>query len=128
MFVEGVPVVEVVLSNPLLSTRFPESGSVLAVIDTGYSGFAAVPEDVFRKLKLNELTQQRRSLILPTGKLIESTGSYGRVTVSELKVFRDGFVETASGLDEIVLGTELLQEFRLVLDYCTENLEIHPCR
>jgi len=127
MLIGRTPVVEIVLSNPLLSVRFPGSGSVLAVVDTGYEGFALVPREVFKKLRLDDLGQHRRSLILPTGRLVESTGSYGRIVIPELKVFRDGFIETTDRIDEIVLGTEFLDGFRLVLDYCTRCFEISPC-
>ncbi len=127
MFVDETPVVEIVLSNPLLSAKFPESGRVLAIIDTGYDGFAIVPQEIFKKLQLNELEQYTRNLILPTGKLIESTGSYARIVIPELKTFKDGFVETTDGVDEIVLGTEFLREFKLILDYCTKIFEIVPC-
>ena len=127
MFVDATPVVEVVLSNPLLSARFPDSGSVLAVVDTGYEGFAIVPRDVFERLRLNELSQQKRNLITPTGRLVESTGSYGRIVIPGLKAFRDGFIETTDGVDEIVLGTEFLEGFKLVLDYCTGSFEMIPC-
>lgn len=127
MFVNGTPVIEIVLSNPLLSVKFPESGSVLAVIDTGYEGFAVVPQDIFKKLRLDELSQHKRALTLPTERLIESTGSYARIIIPELKTFRDGFVETTDGVDEIVLGTEFLEGFKLVLDYCTRSFEINSC-
>ncbi len=127
MFVNGTPVIEIVLSNPLRSVTFPESGKVLAVIDTGYEGFAVVPREVFKKLRLDELSQHKRVLTLPTGRLVESTGSYGRIAIPELKVFRDGFIETTDGVDEIVLGTEFLEGFGLVLDYCTRNFEINSC-
>ncbi|ADC66529.1 conserved hypothetical protein [Ferroglobus placidus DSM 10642] len=127
MFVNGTPVIEIVLSNPLLSVTFPESGRVLAVIDTGYEGFAVVPREVFKKLRLDELSQYKRVLTLPTGKLVESTGSYARIVIPEIEAFRDGFVETTQGVDEIVLGTEFLEGFKLVLDYCARSFEMSSC-
>lgn len=127
MFMGKTPVVEVVLSNPLLSVRLPEVGGLLATLDTGYEGFAVVPPEVFGKLRLNELSQTRRSLVTPTGKLVESTGTYGRIIIPELKTFRDGFIETTDGMDEVILGTEFLEGFKLTLNYCTMNLEITPC-
>ncbi|MBS7287538.1 MAG: clan AA aspartic protease [Candidatus Freyarchaeota archaeon] len=128
MFVGKTPAVEVVLSNPLLSVRLPESGSLLAILDTGYEGFAVVPPEVFVRLKLNELSQTKRNLVTPTGKLVESTGTYGRVIVPELKTFQDGFIETTEGVDEIMLGTGFLSGFKLTLNYCSMSLEIIPCR
>ena len=93
--IDGTPVIGVVLENPLLSTGYPANGYVLAVFDTEYEGFAVIPEDIFKKLRLNELSLYRRSMILPNGKLVESVGTYGIVTIPELNTFRDGFIETS---------------------------------
>ncbi|MEM3466591.1 MAG: hypothetical protein QW566_08995, partial [Candidatus Jordarchaeales archaeon] len=68
MFMGKTPVLEAALSNPLLSVRFPESGGLLAVLDTGYEGFAIIPPELFMKLRLNELSQTKRVLLTPTGK------------------------------------------------------------
>ncbi|MEM3512357.1 MAG: clan AA aspartic protease [Candidatus Jordarchaeales archaeon] len=128
MFMGKTPVLEAALSNPLLSVRFPESGGLLAVLDTGYEGFAIIPPELFMKLRLNELSQTKRVLLTPTGKLVDSTGTYGRIIIPELKTFRDGFIETTDGVDEVILGTDFLSGFKLTINYCTMNLEITPCR
>lgn len=46
------PTLRVVLRNPLLGKRYPEGGEALAVVDTGYEGFIALPWEVFSALSL----------------------------------------------------------------------------
>jgi clan AA aspartic protease len=124
---DGTPVVEVVLENPFFSVAYPKDGSVLAVFDTGYEGFAIIPEEIFRELKLNELHLHRRKIMLPNGELAESVGTYGRIRIVELDLAKDGFIETSEGVDEIVLGVEFAKGLTLILDYCTKRFEISPC-
>jgi len=42
--------VPVIIRSPLTGARYPnEGGEILAVLDTGYTGFVLVPEDVFEE-------------------------------------------------------------------------------
>ena len=124
---DGTPVIEVVLENPFLEVTYPKEGSVLAVFDTGYEGFAIIPEKIFKELKLDELYLHRRKIMLPNGELAESIGTYGKIRITELNVSKDGFIETSKGVDEIVLGIEFANGLMLILDYCTKRFEIFPC-
>lgn len=126
-FINSTPVIEIVLENPLLSVKYPEEGCVLSVLDTGYEGFAMLPEEVFKELKLNELLLDKRKIIMPNGDIIESVGTYGKIVIPELNASKDGFIEASKGVDEIVLGGEFARDFRFVLDYCLNKFEIFVC-
>jgi clan AA aspartic protease len=125
-FLNGTPVLEVVLENPFMSRRFPDNGVLLAVFDTGYEGFALIPGDIFESLNLNELSLHRRELILPDGTKVQSTGVYGKV-IAQDGFSRDGFIETAEGIDEVVLGTGFATGLKLTLDYCLKRFKIELC-
>jgi len=119
---------EVVLENPLLSARYPDEGNTFAVFDTGYEGFAIIPEDLFRKLRFDELSLYKRAVVLPNGSVAETVGTYGKLTLSELNLSRDGFVETSRGVEEVVVGVEFARDFRFLLDYCAGRFEVASCR
>jgi predicted aspartyl protease len=61
------PTMRVVVRNPLLEKRYPIEGEILAVVDTGYEGFVALPRDVFDSLSFDELQLEKRRLILANG-------------------------------------------------------------
>ncbi len=125
--VDGTPLIEIRIENPLLSMSFPEDGSVLALIDTGFEGFAIVPEDVFRSAGFSELRLVERNLLMPDRRVVKSTGAFGRIVVTSLGTYRDGFIETSENVEEVVLGAEFLRGFRITLDYCTASISISQC-
>ena len=119
----------IVLRNPLLGKRYPGEGhEVLAVVDTGYEGFVAVPNDVFVSLSFGELQLETRRLVLANGAVLEAKGAYGAFEAPLLSLESDGFVETYDGLGEVLLGVEALSRSKVLLDYCTRVLRIEPCR
>ncbi|MGQ9514773.1 MAG: clan AA aspartic protease [Thermoproteota archaeon] len=126
-FLDSTPFVRLALENPLMGVRFPSEGNVLAVIDTGYEGFALVPESIFEELRLHQLTPQRRQLIMADGSARSSTGTYAKIVSEDLGLHLDGFVETFETIEEIVIGTEFLRNIRLELDYCTSRIEMQIC-
>jgi len=127
-FLNLTPLLEIVIRNPIMDRTFPVDGRVAAVIDTGFEGFLLVPEDVFEKLSLNQLGLDRRELILPNGQRAYSSGTYCEVVIPDLGVRLDGFVETLEGVGEVVVGADLLQNLRLVLNYCVRIVEVEACR
>jgi len=127
-FLNLTPLMEIVIRNPIMDKIFPVDGRVAAVIDTGFEGFLLVPEDVFEKLSLNELEVDRRELILPNGQRAYSSGTFCEVVIPDLGVRLDGFVETLEGVREVVVGADLLQNLRLVLNYCLRIIEVEACR
>jgi len=125
--IDGVPLIEIRIENPLLSSAFPENGGILALIDTGYEGFAIVPENVFKGANFNELRLIERDLLMPDKRMVKSLGAFGRIVVTSLNTYRDGFIETSENVEEVVLGAEFLRGFRITLDYCTASISIDQC-
>ena len=121
----GVPFLEISIENPFNGRIYPEEGKVLAVIDTGYEGFLMLPEDVFKLLRFDELSLEKRRLLLPNGNFIISHGTYGIINIGNFKC--EGFIE-ASKVDELILGIDFLSNFRITLDYCIKRLEIYKCQ
>lgn len=118
---------EIVLENPFAPKRFPAEGGVLAVFDTGYEGFALVPEDIFRELRLHEMELHVRELILPNGSMASSSGTFGKVILLDPDISCDGFIETTKDVDEIVLGTDFAKRFKFTIDYCLKRFEVNRC-
>ncbi|MFW6128560.1 MAG: clan AA aspartic protease [Halobacteriota archaeon] len=123
-FLQGVPFLEITIENPFMDSIYPEDGKLLAIFDTGYEGFALLPEDVFKELKFDQLHPEHRELMLPDGSLINSWGTFGNIRIG--KISCDGFIET-SDTEETVLGIEFATRFRFVLDYCSHRLEVQEC-
>jgi len=126
-FLDSTPIVRLALENPLMGVRYPREGEILAVMDTGYEGFALVPESVFKELFLHQLAPQKRQLILADGSTRNSTGTYAKLICEGLGLRLDGFIETFEAVEEMTIGTEFLRNVRLELDYCTGRIEMLRC-
>jgi len=126
-FLNYTPTVQVVVENAFSSERYPVNETVVAVIDTGYEGFLAVPIDVFHRLGFNELQPVDRTLVLANGSVLTSKGVYAAVKLPHISFKLDGFIETYDGLDEIILGVEALSRFKSTFDYCSQRITIQPC-
>jgi clan AA aspartic protease len=126
-FLNLTPVVRIVLENPFSGVLYPADGSVVATIDTGYEGFLTVPMNVFEQLRLDELQQSSRTLLLANSETLTSNGTYATVRLPHLSVKLDGFVETYRGLDEIILGVQALSHFDAILDYCSRRVSLRTC-
>lgn len=125
---EGLtPTLRLVVRNPLLRKEYPEDGEVVAVVDTGYEGFLAVPRDVYVALSLAELRQEKRRLVLANRDELDSEGAYGSLSVPELGVSAQGFIETYEGIEEILVGVEALSGASTTLDYCGGEVRVVPC-
>lgn len=121
------PTLRIVLRNPLLGKRYPAEGQALAVVDTGYEGFVALPRDVFALLSFEELQLEKRRLVLANGGVLSAEGAYGAFGAPDIGLHADGFVETYEGLQEVLLGVEALSRARVLLDYCERRMTIEPC-
>ena len=126
-FLNLTPVVRIVLENPFSKILYPPDGSVVATIDSGYEGFLATPMSVFEQLRLDELQQISRTLVLANGEILTSKGTYATLRLPHLAVKLDGFVETYRGLDEIILGVQALSHFNATLDYCSRRVSLRTC-
>lgn len=126
-FLNLTPTVKLVVENPLLHRSYPEGGSVVGVIDTGFEGFLAIPRDLFQELGLDKLQVERRTLTLANGSQLSSEGVYATFMIPELSFKADGFVETYPGLEEILLGAEALTHLKVLLDYCLLRVKVEEC-
>jgi clan AA aspartic protease len=126
-FLNLTPTVQIILENPFSGTSYPPDGSVVATIDSGYEGFLTIPMNLYKQLRLDELQQTSRTLVLANGEALTSDGAYATLRLPHLRAKLDGFVETYQGLDEIILGVEALSHFNATLDYCSRRVSLHAC-
>jgi clan AA aspartic protease len=123
-FIGLTPAIELIIRNPFTGRAYPERGSVVAIIDTGYEGFLLIPSDVF-DTTFGELESERRELILADGRKVRSRGVFGETILEPYVV--DGFIETVEGVNEFVVGAEFLESFKLELDYCAKTARLALC-
>jgi len=121
------PTLGIVLRNALLQKMYPLEGHVVAVVDTGYEGFIAVPPDVFESLSFGEGQRERRSLIAANGSVLAAEGAYGTFLAPNVPLKADGFIETYAGLEEVLIGVEALSQAKISLDYCTRRMKVQAC-
>lgn len=126
-FLDRTPTIQVVMENPIHRRRYPPEGEALAVIDTGYEGFLAIPREIFHELGLDSFTLESRTLSLANGNLLASMGTLGKLNIPQLKFAMNGFYETYPGIEEIILGTEALSRTKVLLDYCLRHLRLEVC-
>jgi clan AA aspartic protease len=112
--------------NLPLGIEYPKGGSMEAVVDTGYGGFLAVPRDIFDALNFHKMMTRPRQVEVADGRVVGSVVAYGTVKVEEAREV-DGPIETIEGLTEVLVGTHLLADFRMTLDYCLRVASIKPC-
>lgn len=120
--------IRISLRNPFFGTQYPSRGTALSVVDTGYDGFVAVPKDVFSHLGLDKLSPSRRTVVAADGHPLEMSSSLASANIPDLGRTFDGPIESAEGLDELLVGTRLLRELRVTLDYCTGTARVETCR
>ncbi len=120
--------VPVVLENPISRKRYPRRGEVIAVIDTGYTGFTLIPEHVYRELGLSLLEPHKSTARTADGRIVELRGSYAVVKIPDAGLSWEGLVETAPSIEEILLGTQWLRNIYLTLDGCTGTAVLEGCR
>lgn len=126
-FLGLTPTVRIRIENSFLGKAYPSVGAAVAVVDTGYEGFLAVPKDVFRRVSLQELQLTKRTLLLADGRPLGSEGVLATLVVPELASRLYGFVECYDGLEEIILGTTALARFKMLFDYCVRKFRIEKC-
>ena len=120
--------IEVSIQNVLLGETYPRSGrGVMAVLDTGYSGFLFVPETLFEKLRLHDLTIKKVKAGLADGSSTELTGSFGSIRFPSLNLQLDGLIETTKGAAEILIGMEGVRRLLIELDCCRRELAVQDC-
>ena len=126
-FLEGTPTIPVTIVNILGSGREERSASVTAVVDTGYSGFILLSEELFNRLGFDELTNESTSGRLADGSSVRMRSGYGTLRFSDLKHDLDGLVETCKGAETILLGMDGIQGLSLTIDSCAQESRARTC-
>jgi clan AA aspartic protease len=126
-FLGRVPVLQISVKNHFSGGVYPQVGSVQAVVDTGYDGFLVVPQRIYRELQLDSAPTSKRRVVTADGRRVEMESSLASVGVTGTGRSYDGPVETAPGVDEVLLGTRLLSGFHVTMNYCAGVFRIEPC-
>ena len=127
-FIDSTPVIEIAIENTLLGKIHPVNGrGVIAVLDTGYTGFLFVPMKLFKLLHLNDLKLRKAEARLADGSSIELTRALGSVKFPAINLKLDGTIETSEGATEILVGMEGIRRLVVELDCCGKQLNIQEC-
>ena len=126
-FLGSSPAIEVRMRNTLLGETYPRNGGVMAVLDTGYSGFLLLPTKIFRALRLDELMSRKSVAWLADGMKIEMKGAVGSIEIPGLGRTLDGMVQTLEGASEILIGMDGIRGLFVQLDCCNRKLYAESC-
>lgn len=126
-FADETLLVPIELSNPFLDAHYPPDGSVMAVLDTGFTGFLLVPNRIFSELRLDELKPIVTTGQLADGTSIQLRGAYGSLRISELDFMAEGLIETTPSMGEIILGIRGMKRLRTLVDGCRRLLVMERC-
>jgi clan AA aspartic protease len=127
-FIDFTPVIEISIENTLLGEVYPSKGrGVMAVLDTGYSGFLYIPKNLFEKLHLSDLKAMKSEAVLADGSSVQLTGAFGSVNYLRVGLKVDGLIETSDDAEEILVGMQGIRGLFLELDCCRERLRAQEC-
>jgi len=126
-FTDDILLVPIRLSNPLLETEYPDDGSLMAVLDTGYTGFILVPPAIFRALKLDELEPMNVKGECADSRSIELQAAYGLFRIPELEFEDEGLIETNPKITETLLGMRATRRLETTIDGCRKLLTMERC-
>jgi clan AA aspartic protease len=127
-FVDFTPVIEISIENTLLGKVYPKKGrGVMAVLDTGYSGFLFIPKNLFEKLHLSDLKTTKTEAILADGSSIQLNGAFGSISYPDVGLKVDGLIETSKDAEEILVGMQGIRRLFLEFDCCREQLQVQEC-
>ena len=126
-FLAGSPAIPLSVINTLTSGPEERSASVVAVVDTGYSGFILVTERLFDRLGFGEQLTQETSGRLADGSVIRLRSGFGTIKISDPEVELHGRVETCKGIEGVLLGIEGIQGLALTIDSCSQESFARVC-
>jgi clan AA aspartic protease len=115
------------ITNPFFDARYPIDGAVMAVLDTGFTGFLLVPYETFRALRFDELNPRRVKGQLANGTLIELQAAYGILEIPEIHFEDEGLVESNPHVRETLLGVRGMEKLRTVIDGCRRTITTDKC-
>jgi clan AA aspartic protease len=119
--------VEVRIVNPFMDANYPRDGLVMAVLDTGFTGFLLVPFQVFKALKFDELKPRLVKGELANGTSIGLQAAYGILEIPEIRVEDEGLIESNRQIREILVGVKGMKKLRTVIDGCRRTITTDKC-
>jgi clan AA aspartic protease len=126
-FLESSPVVPITVVNTLAGASHSTERSLLAVVDTGYSGFLLLPQKMFRELGFADLKKDSSRAQLANGSMVELSSSYGTVRFRDLGTEADGRVQTCEGAEEVLIGMDGLRGLAITVDGCGKMSYARKC-
>lgn len=126
-FAGRTPVLRLTVANHLLGRAYPREGTAVGVADTGFEGFLAVPESAFAELGMDELKTSAESGLTADGRHVQLRSFPGSVTLKATGASYEGKVLTGPGIDEILVGTQLLSRLKVTLNYCAGIVRVESC-
>jgi len=115
------------ITNPFLDAHYPPDGTVMAVLDTGFTGFLLIPFQAFRALKLDELKPRLLKGKLANGASIELQAAYGILEIPEARFEDEGLIESNPDIREILLGVRGMKRLRTLIDGCRSTITAEKC-
>jgi clan AA aspartic protease len=119
--------VPIKLTNPFLDAQYPLRGVVMAVVDTGFTGFVLTPSKVFRALKFDQLKTSRVRGELADGTSIELQAAYGILEVPEIEHEDEGLIEFNPKIKEILLGVRGIKKLKTIVNGCKSLISMEKC-
>lgn len=126
-FLGTTPVLRLSIKNHFLGRSYPEQGLAVGVVDTGFDGFVAVPEAVFKGLGMDALRSSTEKGVTAGGATLDLRAFPGTVDLQAARRSFDGLVVAGPGIDEVLVGTALLRRLKLTLNYCAGVFRAEPC-
>jgi clan AA aspartic protease len=126
-FAEDSLMLPIRIANPFLDAHYPPDGLVLAVLDTGFTGFLLVPFDAFHALKLDELRTRFVNGELANGTSIELRAAYGVMEIPEAHFEDEGLIESNPDVRETLLGVRAIRNLRTLIDGCRKTITTEKC-
>jgi clan AA aspartic protease len=100
---ESTPVIPITVANTLAAPSHPPERSIVAVVDTGYSGFLLLPQAIFDELGFKDLRSNPSRARLANGSFVEMSSAYGTIRFRDLEAQADGLVQTCKGAEEVLI-------------------------
>lgn len=119
--------VPVRMINPFLDAHYPRDGSVMAVLDTGFTGFLLVPFQAFKALKFDELKPRLVKGELANGTAVELQAAYGILEIPEIRFEDEGLIESNPHISEILVGVRGMKKLRTIIDGCRRTITTDEC-
>jgi clan AA aspartic protease len=126
-FIDESLMVPVRITNPFLNAHYPIEGAVMAVLDTGFTGFLLVPYETFKALKFNELEPRRVKGQLANGASIELQAAYGILEIPDIQFEDEGLVESNPHVSETLVGMSGIRKLRTVINGCRRTITADKC-